>query len=412
MIGFLRDNLRWLLAGILLTFCSCFGQTFFVSVFAGEIMASFELSHGDWGALYTVSTMAAAVVMLCIGGLTDRFRIRTLGPAVLAMLAITCLGMAFAREVVWLGVVIFGLRLFGQGLSTHLATVSMARWFSARRGMALSVARFGYLIGEAALPLLIVAAMAIWPWQTLWFVPAAVALLAIPVLRRALLEERTPQSLAKSSESVGMLGRHWTRRETLGHYLFWAMILAQLGPPAFNTAFFFQQVHYAEVKGFTHVQIVALFPFFTGAGVVAMLGAGWAVDRFGAARTIVWSLLPAALGFACFAFGPTLGWTLLGMILLASTSGAASTLPGAFWAEFYGTRHIGAIKSMASALMVFGSAIGPGLTGGLIDAGVGIEAQYAGIAVYFLLATALMGWGLRRALPDLAVAPEVDVVRP
>ena len=42
-------------------------------------------------------------------------------------------------------------------------------------------------------------------------------------------------------------------------------------------------------------------------------------------------------------------------------------MASAFWAEFYGTRHIGAIKAMAAALMVFGSAIGPGLTGALID---------------------------------------------
>jgi hypothetical protein len=31
--------------------------------------------------------------------------------------------------------------------------------------------------------------------------------------------------------------------------------------------------------------------------------------------------------------------------------------------------------------MVFATALGPGLTGGLLDLGIGIEAQFAGLAV-------------------------------
>jgi len=68
-----------------------------------------------------------------------------------------------------------------------------------------------------------------------------------------------------------------------------------------------------------------------------------------------------------------------------------------FWAEFYGTAHIGAIKAMAAAIMVLGSAIGPGLTGALIDEGIGIEAQFRGVAGYFLLTTLLMAVGVGRA---------------
>ena len=43
---FLRDNAPFLSVGVLLTFVSSFGQTFFISVFAGEIRAEFGLSHG------------------------------------------------------------------------------------------------------------------------------------------------------------------------------------------------------------------------------------------------------------------------------------------------------------------------------------------------------------------------------
>ena len=80
---FLIDNARWLAAGALLTFMSGFGQTFFISIFAGEIRAEFGLSHGEWGAIYALGTTASAIVMIWAGGLADGLRARVLGTAAL-----------------------------------------------------------------------------------------------------------------------------------------------------------------------------------------------------------------------------------------------------------------------------------------------------------------------------------------
>ena len=88
LIRFLRDNAPFLAAGALLSFGSSFGQTFFISIFAGEIRAEFGLSHGAWGGIYTLGTTFSALVMIWAGGLTDRFRARRLGPAAMALLAL------------------------------------------------------------------------------------------------------------------------------------------------------------------------------------------------------------------------------------------------------------------------------------------------------------------------------------
>ena len=76
------------------------------------------------------------------------------------------------------------------------------------------------------------------------------------------------------------------------------------------------------------------------------------------------------------------------------TSGSNATLPNAFWAEFYGTKHLGALKAMAAAIMVLGSAIGPGITGLLIDLGAGLEMQYIWVSAFFAFATTSMLVGL------------------
>ncbi len=394
---FLSENAPWLGAGVLLTFLSSFGQTFFISIFAGQIRAEFGLSHGAWGGLYSLGTTVSAIVMIWAGGLTDVYRVRVLGPVVLAGLALAALAMAVNRWVILLPVVIFLLRLFGQGMCSHIAMVAMARWFTATRGRALSIASLGFATGEAVLPISFVAAMAFVDWHALWLMLAGVALLGIPALMRLLRQERTPQSLARHASATGMQGRHWTRRDTVMNPLFWFMFPALLGPSAFITAFFFHQVYLAQVKGWLHIQLVALFPLFTGVSILAMFASGWALDKWGTARMMPFFQLPLAVGFTVFSMAQTLSGAALGLSCLALSVGANSTLPAAFWAEFYGTRHIGAIKAMAAAVMVLGSAIGPGLTGRLIDMGVPLNTQFQWIAVFFVLASVLVLVGIVRA---------------
>lgn len=395
---FLAENAPWLGAGILLTFMSSFGQTFFISIFAGQIRAEFGLSHGAWGGLYSLGTTVSAIVMIWAGGLTDTYRVRALGPVILAGLALAALAMAVNRWLFLLPVVIFLLRLFGQGMCSHIAMVAMTRWFTATRGRALSIATLGFAVGEAVLPISFVAAMAFVDWHFLWVILAITALLGIPVLMRMLRQERTPQSLSSTASATGMRGRHWTRRETVLNPLFWFMFPALLGPSAFITAFFFHQVHLAEVKGWSHIHLVSLFPLFTGVSIVAMFASGWALDRWGTARMMPYYQLPLALGFALLSTASTLAGAAAGLSCLALSVGANSTLPAAFWAEFYGTRHIGAIKAMAAAVMVLGSAIGPALTGGLIDLGIPLNTQFLWIGGFFVLTSLLVRIGIHRAL--------------
>ena len=297
--------------------------------------------------------------------------------------------------------VIFALRFFGQSMSSHIALVAMTRWFDAMRGRALAIATMGFAVGEALLPLSFVALMEVTDWHNLWILASVVTLLAIPLLMLLLRQERTPQSHAEKTVSLGIRGRHWKRKDVLTHPLFWFMVPAILGPPSFVTAYFFHQVHVATVKGWEHVELVRLFPVYTGLSVAVMVGSGWALDKLGAVRLMPFLQVPMIAAFVLFSVSGTPGMMLAGLACMALTTGSSNTLPSAFWAEVYGTAHIGSIKALAAAVMVFGSAIGPGLTGVLIDLGVGIETQFLGIAVYFVLATVLMTIGITRARAEL-----------
>ncbi|XKK39988.1 hypothetical protein HFP72_04095 [Nocardiopsis sp. ARC36] len=72
-LRFLHSNRRWLLGGFALFLMSSFGQTFFVSLSAGDIRAEYGLSHGEFGSLFMFATLASALALTQIGSVVDRF---------------------------------------------------------------------------------------------------------------------------------------------------------------------------------------------------------------------------------------------------------------------------------------------------------------------------------------------------
>ncbi|MDE0985640.1 MAG: MFS transporter [Yoonia sp.] len=396
-LQFIRENAPFLLAGALLSFLSSFGQTFFIAIFGGEIREAYGLSNGDWGLLYMIATGASAVAMVFAGGLADLFRVRSLGIGVVLALGVACIAMAVNTTTAGLVLVIFALRFFGQGMASHMSVVSMTRWFVAARGRALAVAGMGFMFGEATLPLIMVWLKSITEWRGLWLWFAVVCVILSVILYRLLRLERTPQSAANAPAAMGLLGKDWTRTMALRHPLFWLMVPAIVFFSAFGTTFWFHQVHFAEVKGYSHLALVAVFPLGTIALAISTIIYGWAIDRFGVVRLMPFYIVPYVVAFCLHWYAPNLIWTAVAVILMGISGGGNATILSACWAGFYGTRFIGSIKAATAALMVLGSAIGPGLSGLLIDAGVGIEIQMLGYAACFVFAAFMMGLAARMA---------------
>lgn len=324
----------------------------------------------------------------------------------MAGLAIACLSMGLIDSWVLLVVVIFVLRLTGQGMMSQLAAVAMSRWFIATRGRAISLSSMGFAAGQAVLPVVFVGLLVNYDWRSLWFIAAGCVLLTIPVIQVLLRQERTPQSMAESTQSLGMGNRHWTRAELLRHPLFYLLIPLVLGPAAWGTALFFQQVHLTEVKGWSLVSFVSLMPVYTISVIACTFLTGSAVDRFGVKWVVPFQMIPFALSFLVLAYADTIFAAGVGLVIFGVGQGMQGTATTAFWAVFYGTKHLGSIKAAAAALMVFGSAIGPGVTGAFIDFGVDFPQQMIPISMFYLSGAALAGlgiWRYQRDLPSAAV---------
>ena len=408
MLGFLAANRGWLGFGFLLTFASAFGQTWFIALFAGEITDRFGLTDGGWGLIYTAATLASAALLFARGGVADRVVPSRLGPLMALAFAAAALAFAFAPALWVLGLALVGLRFCGQGMFGHIAMTAMGRWFRARRGRAVSIANLGHPAGEALLPPVAIALVLLIGWQGVWVVVAAVLVLAVAPALALLGRERVAQSAAPVVDTPGMGGRHWTRTDALRHWLFPALLPILLTPGFLGTVVFFHQVHIAGVKGWTLGQMAPGYTVFAALAVAAALAAGWAADRFGPHRLLPLLLLPTGLGLAVLGPAETVAGWFLTLALVGTTQGISSSLWGAFLPAVYGTRHLGSVRSLATTVMVVATAIGPGITGLLIDAGIDFPAQGLAMGLWCLALSA----GALAITARLGPAMEGRAVRP
>jgi MFS family permease len=400
-MNFILQNARWLAATALLYFCSSFGQTFFISLFAGEIREAFNLSHGDWGFIYSGGTLASAIAMLCFGGYVDKYKISLNIKIVVISLSLICLAMTFVKQVWILPFIIFGLRFFGQGMLIHIPAVAIGKWYGKNKGKALSLSIMGFSIGEATLPVIFVSLFILIGWRNSWLVGTIILLITLPIIINLLSNERIPNSSQENIiDQVGMGSKHWKRKEVLKHWVFWSVIIPFLIPPIFSTAFFFNMVHLTEIKNWSLITFTSLFPFYTGMSILTTLISGWILDKFGVEKILPFYLLPMALGLLVFSYSDTYMTAAIGFSFLGMTQGLAMMIGGTFWPVYYGTKNLGSVRSLSTSCMVFGTAIGPAVVGKLLDFSINYNLILLGMSFLAIIASVSL-WFIMLKAPAL-----------
>ena len=391
MLNFIRTNFRWIAGGFVLTFFSSFGQTYFISGSIAEWQAIFDLSHGQIGRIYMFATLGSALCLPFLGRLVDVIPAHKMLVLVIPVLAAATLMAGYASSVLMLITAIFLLRLFGQGMMTHMALTATGRWFSAERGRAVSLVVLGHQGGEATLPLAFSAIAIVYGYQAGWIAGAAALLIVgLPFSYWAYRQPREPHGRDVVTDGSAPAKRSWTRREVMRDPIFWVLLFGVLAPGFIGTTIFYHQNYMTALNDWPPQLFAQSLVVLAMTTVVFALASGAIIDRVGANRVLPFFLLP--LSAACFAMavsGPA--WSLFPvMVLLGISYGISSTLFGSLWPENYGVAYLGSIRAVTISAMVLATAAGPGLTGTLIDKGIALPTQMIFIGAYCLLATAAM----------------------
>lgn len=391
MFAFLKRNFRWIAGGFLLTYFSSFGQTYFISASVAEWQLAFSLSHGEFGRLYMFATLASAFCLPWVGRLVDVMPEQKTILLVIPLLALAATMAAYAVSVPMLVIAIFMLRLFGQGMMTHIALTATGRWFAAGRGRAVSMVVLGHQGGEATLPLAFSFIAIGFGYQAGWlFGAGALLLVGLPFAAWAYATPRSPHAVHADDPASRSEVRSWTRAEVLRDPVFWMLLTGVLAPAFIGTTVFYHQDYMTALNNWPPQLFASSLVVMAAITVMFALVMGSLVDRLGAVSILPVFLLPLAC--ACFALsfsGPA--WSLLAvMVLLGVSYGISSTLFGALWPEVYGPANLGAIRSVIVSAMVFSTAAGPGVTGTLIDRGVPLTAQMMYLGIYCVLVSIAM----------------------
>jgi len=376
----------------MLTYFSSFGQTYFISASVAEWRAMFELTNGEFGRIYMFATLASAACIPFVGRLLDVVQAHHMIALVVPILAGAALLAGYASSLTALILAIFLLRLFGQGMMTHIALTMTGRWFVAQRGRAVSLVVLGHQGGEATIPLAFAALTIAYGYSVGWLAAAIVLLVVgLPFAFWCYRNPRVPHRESSRETTTSPQVRSWTQKEVLSDPIFWALLLGVLAPAFIGTTIFYHQNYLTALHNWPQKLFAMSLMIMALTTVGCALITGVVIDRFGASSILPYFLLP--LGGACFVLaysGPEITLFIM-MLLLGISYGIASTLFGSLWPEIYGLANLGAVRSVTVSAMVLATAVGPGVTGTLIDYGMSLPAQMIFLGFYcFLAAVAMM----------------------
>jgi MFS family permease len=369
----------------LLSLTSSFGQTFFIGLFGAEIRQALDLSEGGFGTLYSVATLASATLMVWIGAVIDRISARAYAVAAFLGLALAATGMALVTSAALLGLVLFGLRLTGQGMMGHASTIVAARSTERSRGKAMSIAVAGHPAGEALLPGLAVALIAWLEWRNVWLAVAGLMLVSAVVLPWLLPAGRPVRDTTEGQTQAGATISRWT---VLSDRRFLGVLLALAAPPAIGTGIVFHQTSIAAANGWPLSLMAAGFVGYAIGSVVASFATGFLIDKLDVRRLYGWHLV--AMGAAVGLLAVSGHW-LVAFVLLAGigvSAGASAIASTALFIAFYGTGSLGTVRALATSVMILSTATAPGIFGVLADLGMGwsmIAALSAGLTVLAII---------------------------
>ena len=387
---FYIKNLRWLYIVFILTFCSAFCQTFFISLYSGEIRAAFELTHGQWGLIYSCATLSSAILILFVGGYADRGSAKSISTLVILGLMVFIFLMANNTSIWGLVLIILGLRFFGQGMLGHISMVFCGKWFFKNKGKAVAVANSGYTLAEAIMPTIFVTLIGVLSWQTSWYVSIIMSILILASVRFLAETERNmgtkPQ---KETQQVGMLKKSWNRSEMLKSWVFWAAVPGLMTSPMITTTLFFHQVHLVEIKNWELSTYVLFIPGYSAATLLSLYLVGYLVDKFSTKIILPIFLFPLVSGLLLLSIATSYFELLLILILFGFSAGAYIVVYGTFFPEFFGSLYLGSVRTVGVTIMVFSSAIGPVLSGYFIDLGYLIDYQFKFFAAFSVFASLL-----------------------
>ena len=397
-------SLKVIIFGFIFTFFSSFGQSYFLGLFNSSIRETLSITHGQFGSIYAIATLSSSLLLIWVGKKIDDVNIFKFAIFVAILLSFSCFFFSKVSSVIFLFIGVFLMRFSGQGMMSHTATTTISRYFTKSRGKALSIGWFGLSSAEFILPVLIVFLLTLTSWQNIWLIISLFVLIFLPVSSYLLVKNINLDSREKTDDDEFKEEniKQWTRKEVIKDYRFYIINLNMLAMPWIATGAFVFQSFISSSKNWGQYIIAQSFMAYSVLTVITLLVSGFLVDKFTSRKLLIYMNIPLLLSALVIIFfnAPITAFIFLGLIGISN--GLANLLGSSIWAEIYGVKHIGSIKALTTALMVFATAFGTALFGILIDNGFTIE-KIAIVSGIYIITSILLLIFIRKKLNPIKI---------
>ncbi len=397
-------SLKVIVFGFIFTFFSSFGQSFFLGIFNTSIRETLSITHGQFGSIYASATLCSSLLLIWVGKKIDDINIFRFAIYVTLLLSLSCFFFSKISSIVFLFIAIFLMRFSGQGMMSHTATTTVSRYFTKSRGRALSICWFGLSSAEFILPVLMVFLLSLTTWQNIWTVIAILILIFLPIasfflVRTVKLDTRESTGGEEFKEENI---KQWKRIEVIKDYKFYIVSMNMLAMPWIATGVFVYQSFITESKNWGPFVIAQSFMSYSIFSVITLLISGFLIDKFTSRKLLIFMNIPLFISTFVIIYFDAQFTAFIFLGLIGISNGLANVLGSSTWAEVYGVKHIGSIKALTTALMVFSTAFGTALFGILIDIGFSIE-KIAIISALYILISFILLFLVRKKLNPILV---------
>ena len=374
MKNFFLFDPKLLVFGFLIVFFASYGQTFFISLFNEQIREHYHLTDGEFGLVYAIATTLSSLILVSFGKLIDFIDLRLYSFVVSLGLSLACFGMfIFYENVVFLFLIIFALRFFGQGGMSHAGETTMARYFGKDRGKAISISTLGGMTGFMLLPLIVVKLSKVFGAQNVWLIASLSIILFIPFLFLILHSQSDRHKSFRKKIINDPHNKKWRARDVLLDKKFYVYLPISISAPFISTGLMFHQVFIITQKDWTFEMLGTGYVFLGIFSIIGLIIGGPIIDKFNTRKAVLSSLLPVLLGIFVLLYFKNYIFLFVYMSFLGLNIGISTPFLGALWAELYGVESLGAVRAVLHASMVLASALSPLIFGYLIDWGFGIS---------------------------------------
>ena len=397
-------SLKVIVFGFIFTFFSSFGQSFFLGIFNTSIRETLSITHGQFGSIYASATLCSSLLLIWVGKKIDDINIFRFAIYVTLLLSFSCFFFSKISSIVFLFIAIFLMRFAGQGMMSHTATTTVSRYFTKSRGRALSICWFGLSSAEFILPVLMVFFLSLTTWQNIWTVIALLILIFLPIASFFLVRtvELDTRESTEGEEFKEENIKQWKRIEVIKDYKFYIVSMNMLAMPWIATGVFVYQSFITESKNWGPFVIAQSFMSYSVFSVITLLISGFLIDKFTSRKLLIFMNIPLFLSTFVIIYFDAQFTAFIFLGLIGISNGLANVLGSSTWAEVYGVKHIGSIKALTTALMVFSTAFGTALFGILIDIGFSIE-KIAIISALYILISFILLFLVRKKLNPILV---------